>query len=373
MTSIRCTRTLKSGIAVAVSFALFFTSAGWPASQAFAQVFNGAARAGEAGTAPVALPAASLSNSSPVRALSLGAAPLSPALSAAPSAFAPRAVAASPVAAAAPAIANAAAALTLSPAASVPESPKPAPSATAPAETPAPSATPDSGPRWVGEGGAPAQPGTPDNGPRWVGSGVKAWLGQQLSRLSGAGAAASRKEFDGGVNRGELSAGVPVNGAESSAAAPLAKPGDEAARVINDVTIPTPEAARRVGALRHEHGTPLWAKIVAPVSVLAAGVVAFHFGAVGVLTLGAGLVLSVLAHEVAHIAVLQALGDKTAEHAGSHSLNPFHHIDAVKTVIAPALSLALSTAVLGFPVLIGSGKAVDADFNNLRGPLGGPR
>ncbi|MBI3564786.1 MAG: AAA family ATPase, partial [Elusimicrobia bacterium] len=134
-----------------------------------------------------------------------------------------------------------------------------------------------------------------------------------------------------------------------------------------------PEAARQVGELRHEHGTPLWAKVVAPLSVAAAVVAAVHFGAVGVLTLGAGLVVSVLAHEVAHLAVLKALGDHTAEHAGSHSLNPFHHVDAVKTVILPAISLAVSSAFLPFPVLLGSGKAVDADFNNLRSPLGGPR
>jgi Zn-dependent protease len=107
--------------------------------------------------------------------------------------------------------------------------------------------------------------------------------------------------------------------------------------------------------------------------VIAAIAVAVSYGAVPVLALGVGLVVSVLAHEVAHIAVLHRLGDKTAEHAHSHSLNPFVHIDAVKTVIVPALSLALSSVLLPFPILLGAGKPVDADFNNLTSPFGGPR
>ena len=348
MTSIRCARTAKSGIAVAVSLALFFTSAGWPASQAFAQAL-GAARAGEGGVRAIALPVSSISNGSSISALPLSAAALPLSLPAAPSAFVP----AENVAPAA---------------ASAPENVRiDAPAAAA---TPEPTPPPP-GPRWVG-----GKPPAAQAGPRWVApvkGGVK-WLGLQLSRFAGRGAALSGQEFDGAAPRPALGADAPaVSGGPSARASALAKPQDEAARIIADASIPTPEAARLVGAIRHEHGTPLWAKIVAPLSVVAAGIVAFHFGAVGVLTLGAGLVVSVLAHEVAHLAVLKALGDHTAEQAGSHSLNPFHHIDAVKTVILPSISLALSTAILGFPILIGSGKAVDADFNNLRGPLGGPR
>ncbi|MDD5301705.1 MAG: AAA family ATPase [Elusimicrobia bacterium] len=112
---------------------------------------------------------------------------------------------------------------------------------------------------------------------------------------------------------------------------------------------------------------------MAPLSVAAAVAVAIHVGAVPVLTLAVGLVVSVLAHEVAHLAVLHRLGDHTAEHAGSHSLNPFAHIDAVKTVIVPALSLAISSILLPFPILLGAGKPVDVDFNNLHSPFGGPR
>ncbi len=143
--------------------------------------------------------------------------------------------------------------------------------------------------------------------------------------------------------------------------------------IVNNVSIPTPAAAKHVGAIRRALGTPLWAKVVAPVSVVAAVMVAMHVGAVPALTLAIGLGISVLAHEIAHIAVLHRLGDDTAERAGSHRLNPLAHIDAVSTVILPALSLALSSVLLPFPILLGAGKPVDANFNNLHSPFGGPR
>ena len=370
MTLIRFPRSVKAGIAAAVSLALFMGSAGGPATQAFAQAIN-AARAGE-GASPVrALPASAGSALAPLTSLAPMAGSLGASL---PSASAAAAPAVSPAAARA---AFTAPAFRPFSAASAPEGAKPS----APAATPAPAAPvkpaavpaapvkPESeGPRWV-EADPSAKPAPSEEGPRWVKTGVKAWIVRQAARWSHADAAVSRTAFDGESSRAARSEAVA--GAES-AAAPLSK-GSASERIINDASIPTPEAARRVGELRHEHGTPLWAKVVAPLAVIAAGAAAIHFGAVGVLTLGAGLVVSVLAHEVSHLAVLKALGDHTAEHAGSHSLNPFHHVDAVKTVILPAISLALSAAFLPFPILLGSGKAVDADFNNLRGPLGGPR
>ncbi|MBI4061264.1 MAG: AAA family ATPase [Elusimicrobia bacterium] len=180
--------------------------------------------------------------------------------------------------------------------------------------------------------------------------------------------------FDGSLIRKEGLKDAPVAAkAERSRAPGLAKPAARVAAIVEDKTISTPEAARRVGEIRRSLGTPLWAKVVAPLSVAAAVAAALHFGAAPVLTLAAGLVLSVLAHELAHIGVLHWLGDHTAEHAGTHSFNPLDHIDAVKTVIVPALSLALSSALLPLPLLLGAGKPVDADFNNLRSPFGGPR
>ncbi|MBI3564327.1 MAG: site-2 protease family protein, partial [Elusimicrobia bacterium] len=370
MTSIRMGRTVKSGIASAVSVALFLGSAGGPASRAYAQSVRLAAP-GEATGAVRALPTAGVSAVSAIPAVSLG---VPSALAALPSASAP---------AAAPSAARAASAPALSAlAAPASEPKKDAPSAPASRPAPAPAKTPkasDGGPRWVETD--PTAPGKDKveegSGPRWVApvkTGLSGWVSRQLSRWTKADAAQSRRQFDGDSARAADSSPVSASEAASSHARSrsLAKPS-AAERIIADHSIPTPEAARQVGELRHEHGTPLWAKVVAPLSVVAAVVAAVHFGAVGVVTLGAGLVVSVLAHEVAHLAVLKALGDHTAEHAGSHSLNPFHHVDAVKTIILPALSLAVSSALLPFPVLLGSGKAVDADFNNLRSPLGGPR
>ncbi len=378
MTMLRCPRWMKSGISVAVCGALVLTSAGGPASRAYAQTLGASA---EAGSGVRAIPATGAPIGTPVAATTFSASPLTGVLAA--PAFAPSASAPGAASAASPAPAarlSAAAA----PGASVPaaaENPAAAPSVAAPAAAPA--AAPDAsrpapqGPRWVGAPDAPASVPAPDAGPRWVApvqSGVSGWISRQLERFSApADPSRSRQVFDGETIRPGLSYDSSVSGASASRDSGLSRPMGAAERVIEDHSIPTPEAARRVAEIRHEHGTPLWVKVVAPLSVAAAAVVAIHFGAVPVLTLAAGLVVSVLAHEVAHLAVLKALGDHTAEHADGHSLNPFHHVDPVKTVILPALSLALSSALLPFPILLGSGKAVDADFNNLRGPLGGPR
>jgi ATP-dependent Clp protease ATP-binding subunit ClpC len=377
MTSIRIGRTLKSGIASVVSASLFLSSAGWPVARAYAQSVH-IAPVGEAGSAARALPTAGLTSVSAIPSLTVAMPSAFSALPAAsaPSASAPAASAlrAAPVSAAA----SAAPALRAFPAAaSTPEkAPDAAPAPAAPA--PAPSKASDSGPRWVESD--PSAPGngkvSEESGPRWVApvkTGLSGWVTNQLSRWTKADAAVSRQQFDGDSAHAAETPSETNTGAAHAHSHALSGAASATDRIVEDHSIPTPEAARLVGELRHEHGTPLWAKVVAPISVVAAIVAAVHFGAVGVLTLGAGLVLSVLAHEVAHLAVLKSLGDHTAEHAGSHSLNPFHHIDAVKTIIVPAISLALSSAFLPFPILIGSGKAVDADFNNLRSPLGGPR
>jgi ATP-dependent Clp protease ATP-binding subunit ClpC len=373
MTSIRFTRNVKSAIAGAVSLSLFLGSAGWPASQAFAQAVS-ASRAAEGASPVLALPVSGSAALIPSAALLPAAASLGASLPAASAPAASRAAALPALAPAALPASLPAPAFSAGRLAAPAEGAKPAaPAPVEPAAAPAP-VVPQSegGPRWVESDGSEKPAKDAESGPRWVKTGLKSWIGQQLAHWAKADAAVSRREFDGDHAHDAAAAASPV-AAEGAARASVLSKGDESSRIINDVSIPTPEAARRVGELRHEHGTPLWAKVVAPLSVIAAGIVAIHFGAVGVLTLGAGLVVSVLAHEVAHLAVLKALGDHTAEHAGSHSLNPFHHVDAVKTVILPALSLAISSAFLPFPILLGSGKAVDADFNNLRGPLGGPR
>jgi len=389
MTTIRITRAYKSSISAVLSGALLFTSAGLPASRAYAQAV-GSSAAGEAGAGVRPLTAFTSAVSAPAAASSLPSLSLAPALTA-PSAALSSSRIPTAAAAAAPSAASVAAAAPAAPsalAAPADESGS-ARAAAAPAaasETPA-DKTASAGPRWVGSPDVAPAPAAPapakKSGPRWVKVGsLPAWVAAQIARWTGAGADVSRQTFDGDAERASSLPTDSVGAADSGRAIDYhalrertrgARTSEEIRSIVDDMSIPTPKAAQLVGEIRRERGTPLWAKIVAPLSVVAAGIAALHFGAVGVLTLGAGLVASVLAHEVAHLAMLKALGDKTAVHAGEHSLNPFHHIDAVKTVILPALSLALSTALLPFPVLIGSGKAVDADFNNLRGPLGGPR
>jgi ATP-dependent Clp protease ATP-binding subunit ClpC len=384
MTTFRCPRPVKSGIAAVVSAALVLTSAG-PGTRAFAQTL-GAGAAAESGAVRAVSIGAGAAPSASVSLVSLSAVSLSPALSAPSALGSAPSVAAAPASAAAVAAASArpsAGAAPALPAAAAPALASPSSVVGRPA---AAAAASEEGPRWVGTPVPPAVVPAPEEaparsaeaGPRWVApakGGVTAWLGRQLSRWTGAAASDDgRRAFDGDSERANSAPAVDASAGRASDARALGAHSHEDARgIIDDMSIPTPEAARRVGELRHEHGAPLWAKVVAPLAVVAAGAAAIHFGAVGVLTLGAGLVLSVLAHEVSHLAVLKALGDRTAVHAGEHSLNPFHHVDPVKTVILPALSLAISSAFLPFPILIGAGKPVDADFNNLRGPLGGPR
>jgi ATP-dependent Clp protease ATP-binding subunit ClpC len=316
----------KSGVASFVSVSLFLSSAGGPATSAFAQAVRGPASV--SGAARVGAPA-------PVSLPALGVAPLS-LPEQGPNAQIP---APTPAAGATPAPA---------------EAPAPAP---APAKLPTPTAS---------------------DGPRWVGNpkgGFMGWIRARLGRPTRVDGEASRRLFDGENSRGESREATPESNllwgrSGSGSGLHVAHPFRAISAIVENHAVPTPQAAREVGALRV---TPLWAKVVAPLSVLAAAAVAVQVGAVGALTLGAGLVFSVLAHEVAHLAVLKALGDHTAEHAGSHSLNPLNHIDAIKTVIWPSLSLAVSSLFFGAPVLIGAAKPVDADFNQLRGPLGGPR
>ncbi|MEK7383925.1 MAG: site-2 protease family protein, partial [Elusimicrobiota bacterium] len=342
MTLIPCTRTVKSGIAVAVSLALLLSSAGGPATQAYAQAIHGASL-GEAGARARAVIASPASMSGVAAPVTAGSTVLSPSLNSMPSAPARSAQPAAVTAAVPGAPVVAAVGKPVEGAAQVPVS--------------------------------EVKPTAEDPGPRWVKTPFSrvapaAWVARQLSRWTRADAADLRKAFDGETARAASAASSAAIGLRASG---LSKASQRADRIINDNSIPTPQAAREVGKIRQAQATPLWVKVVAPLSLVAAGAAAVSYGALPILALGAGLLVSVLLHEVAHIAVLHKLGDRTAKEAGTYSLNPFHLIDPLKTVILPALSLAISSAILPFPLLIGAGKAVDADFNNLHGPFGGPK
>lgn len=73
------------------------------------------------------------------------------------------------------------------------------------------------------------------------------------------------------------------------------------------------------------------------------------------------LILSIIAHEVAHGYAADSLGDPTARLAGRLTLNPLPHIDPVGSVIIPALLI-----FTGSPIFFGWAKPVPYNPYNLR-------
>ncbi len=73
------------------------------------------------------------------------------------------------------------------------------------------------------------------------------------------------------------------------------------------------------------------------------------------------LILSIIAHEVAHGYAADSLGDPTARLAGRLTLNPIPHIDLMGSIAIPAL-LVLS----GSPIFFGWAKPVPYNPYNLR-------
>ncbi len=73
------------------------------------------------------------------------------------------------------------------------------------------------------------------------------------------------------------------------------------------------------------------------------------------------LILSIIAHEVAHGYAADSLGDPTARLAGRLTLNPLPHIDLMGSIILPALLV-----FTGSPILFGWAKPVPYNPYNLR-------
>ena len=73
------------------------------------------------------------------------------------------------------------------------------------------------------------------------------------------------------------------------------------------------------------------------------------------------LILSIIAHEVAHGYAADSLGDPTARLAGRLTLNPFSHIDPVGSVLLPVLLVFTHS-----PILFGWAKPVPYNPYNLR-------
>ena len=74
------------------------------------------------------------------------------------------------------------------------------------------------------------------------------------------------------------------------------------------------------------------------------------------------IIFAITFHEAAHGYVAKHFGDMTAYMQGRVSLNPFHHIDPIGTIVIPLVSLALG----GF--LFGWAKPVPINFGALRNP-----
>ncbi len=73
------------------------------------------------------------------------------------------------------------------------------------------------------------------------------------------------------------------------------------------------------------------------------------------------LVLSIIAHEVAHGYAANSLGDPTARLAGRLTLNPIPHIDLMGSIILPALLVFTHS-----PILFGWAKPVPYNPYNLK-------
>jgi len=73
------------------------------------------------------------------------------------------------------------------------------------------------------------------------------------------------------------------------------------------------------------------------------------------------LILSIIAHEVAHGYMADSLGDPTARLSGRLTLNPLAHVDPVGSVLLPGLLI-----FTGSPILFGWAKPVPYNPYNLR-------
>lgn len=73
------------------------------------------------------------------------------------------------------------------------------------------------------------------------------------------------------------------------------------------------------------------------------------------------LILSIIAHEVAHGYAANSLGDPTARLAGRLTLNPLPHIDLMGSIVLPALLIFTNS-----PILFGWAKPVPYNPYNLK-------
>ncbi len=87
------------------------------------------------------------------------------------------------------------------------------------------------------------------------------------------------------------------------------------------------------------------------------------------------LVFSIIIHEVAHGAMAERLGDKTAREMGRISLNPIKHIDLFGSIIIPLfLILTKSSMLIGWakPVPINPYALADRKYGEAKVAMAGP-
>ncbi|MBI3300402.1 MAG: AAA family ATPase [Elusimicrobia bacterium] len=343
-----------SAAATITAAALLVTAPGPLATRAYAQMVSGAAASGRsAGVNVVAPQSVAVPSASPLSspAASLG----TPSLSL-PSAIptvspAARAAAASAIAPQAAPIASEAAhprdgARSAAPHAAAPTS---RPAAAIAAETPAPRPAASSrGLRNLVSRILANRPGAAPQGERAAAS------------LNAVFDANSRKASPEGATAVQGRAGRVINSLKPAAAI----------SAVNECAggscgVPTPGAHKEEGVPDSIWNKPL-VRYGAPIAILGATALIFQASLIPAAVISGALMFSILAHESAHILGLRIWGDPSPKEAGRDDINPFAHIDVFGTLLLPAVSLAVSQAVLGFPVLFGWAKPVPVDFNNLK-------
>jgi len=83
--------------------------------------------------------------------------------------------------------------------------------------------------------------------------------------------------------------------------------------------------------------------------------------------IAAVFIYSVVAHEISHGAVANALGDDTAKNLGRLTLNPLKHLDIFGSILLPVFLI-----IIGSPFVFGYAKPVPYNPLNLRDKKYGP-
>ncbi|MBI2362381.1 MAG: hypothetical protein HYV15_03240, partial [Elusimicrobia bacterium] len=219
----------------------------------------------------------------------------------------------------------------------------------------------------IGEAARPTAPAASKAALEKVAAAVAPSFKPGAAPRSEKAAASLNAVFDANVRKPAGDSDAVVQGRAGRAVSAL-KPGS-AVQTANECSgggcsVPTPSKPQP-GAKASFWQSP-WVRFGVPAAVIGATALVFHASLVPVAVISGSLMFSILAHESAHILGLRIYGDPSPKEAGRDHLNPFMHIDPFGTILLPAVSLAVSQAVLGFPILFGWAKPVPVDFNNLK-------